>query len=91
MRSLANILCRSIIDGAMTVFHRKYRSQDGSVVSDGNHWLDPEDVLHMDWLADNVDGSIPGYDELLPMARSIVRFEGLYRDTLPPEKGGSPL
>lgn len=86
VRSLANILCEGIIDGTFTVFHRKYRSQDGSVESDGNRWLSPEDVLHMDWLCDCVDGSIPSYDQLLPMARSIVRLQGVYRDALPPEK-----
>lgn len=41
----------------------------------------------MDYLLDNVDGSIPGYDELLPMARPIIRLQGLYRDQLAPEKG----
>ena len=40
----------------------------------------------MDWLCDCVDGSIPSYDQLLPMARSIVRLQGVYRDELPPEK-----
>ncbi len=89
VRSLANILTRGIIDGVFTVFHRKYRSQDGSVVSDGSRWLSPEDALHMDYLLDNVDGSIPGFDELLPMARPIVRLEGVYRDSLPPEKGAA--
>ena len=91
MRSLANILCQGIIDGTFAVFHRKYRSQDGSVVSDGNRWLSPEDVLNMDWLCDCVDGSIPAYDELLPMSRSIVRLQGVYRDKLPPEKEGPTL
>ena len=57
-------------------------------MSDGNRWLSPEDVLLMDWLLDCVDGSIPGYDELLPMARPIVRLQGVYRDSIPPEKGG---
>lgn len=87
VRSLANVLTRGIIDGIFTVFHRRYRSQDGSVVSDGNRWLSPEETLHMDYLLDNVDGSIPGYDELLPMARPIIRLQGLYRDQLAPEKG----
>ena len=91
VRSLANILCQGIIDGTFAVFHRKYRSQDGSVVSDGNRWLSPEDVLNMDWLCDCVDGSIPAYDELLPMSRSIVRLQGVYRDKLPPEKEGPTL
>ena len=91
VRSLANILCQGIIDGTFTVFHRKYSSQDGSVISDGNRWLSPEDVLHMDWLCDCVDGSIPSYDELLPMSRSIVKLQGVYRDKLPPEKEGSLL
>ena len=89
VRSLANILCRNLIDGTITVFHRKYRSQDGSIVSDGNRWLSPEDVLHMDWLVENVDGGIPGFDELLPMSRQIVRLQGVYRDSIPPEKGGA--
>ena len=91
MRSLANILCQELIDGKLTVFHRKYRSQDGKIQSDGNRWLSPEDVLHMDWLLDSVDGSIPGFDELLPMARAIVRIQGIYRDSLPPEKGGAAI
>lgn len=91
VRSLANILCQGIIDGTFTVFHRKYRSQDGSIESDGNRWLSPEDVLHMDWLCDCVDGSIPAYDELLPMSRSIVRLQGVYREKLPPEKEGPLL
>ena len=42
----------------------------------------------MNWLCDYVDGSIPAYDELLPMARSIVRLQGIYRDELPVEKDG---
>ena len=87
VRILANVLTRGIIDGIFTVFHRRYRSQDGSVVSDGNRWLSPEETLHMDYLLDNVDGSIPGYNELLPMARPIIRLQGLYRDQLAPEKG----
>ena len=40
---------------------------------------------------DCVDGSIPAYDELLPMSRSIVRLQGVYRDKLPPEKEGPLL
>ena len=58
---------------------------------DGNRWLSPEDVLHRDGLWDCVDGSIPAYDELLPMSRSIVRLQGVYREKLPPEKEGPLL
>ena len=45
----------------------------------------------MDWLCSGVEGSIPRYDQLLPMARSIVRFQGLTRDQIPPEKEGPIL
>ena len=33
-----------------------------------------------------MEGYIPGYEELLSMARSIVRLQGVYRDNIPPEK-----
>lgn len=45
-------------------------------------------ILHMDWLCDCVSGEIPAFDKLLPMAQSIVRRLGVYRDTIPPEKEG---
>ena len=40
----------------------------------------------MDQLDGAVEGSIPAYEDLLPMARSIVRLQGVYRDQIPPEK-----
>ena len=48
--------------------------------------LSPDEILHMDWLCDRVRGAIPGFDELLPMARPLVRLQGIYRDTIPPDK-----
>ena len=54
--------------------------------SDGDRWFTPEEILHMDWLCDCVDGSIPPYEDLLPMSRSIVRLQGVYREAIPPEK-----
>ena len=54
--------------------------------SDGTHRFTPEELLKMDWLCDNVEGSIPDYDELIPPARELVRLLGVYRDSIPPEK-----
>ena len=40
----------------------------------------------MDWLVDNVCGSIPSFDELLPMSRDMVRELGIYKDEIPLQK-----
>ena len=40
----------------------------------------------MDWLCDNVEGSIPKFEEILPYSQKMVRELGVYRDTIPPEK-----
>ena len=45
----------------------------------------------MDWLCGCVEGSVPAYEDLLPMARQIVRLQGVYRDAIPPEKEGTIL
>ena len=39
----------------------------------------------MNWLCENIEGTIPQFDELLPQSRSLVRLLGLYRETIPPE------
>lgn len=91
VQQLAEILRQGLADGSILPFHRPLRSQDGMLRSDGSHWFSPEEILHMDWLCDCVDGTIPGYEELLPMSRSIVRLQGVYRDSIPPEKEGPIL
>ena len=58
-------------------------AQDGTVKNDGTHTFTPDELLHMDWLCDNVQGSIPSFDQILPMSQSLVRELGIYRDTLP--------
>ncbi|MBE6908612.1 MAG: BMP family ABC transporter substrate-binding protein [Ruminococcaceae bacterium] len=88
---LTELLRRSIADGSLLPFDRPIRSQDGTIRSDGTHWFPPDEILHMDWLAENVDGSIPPFDDLLPMSRGLVRLQGIYRDSIPPEKEGTLL
>ncbi len=83
---LAELLRRNIAEGTLLPFERRIRSQDGALRSDGSHWFSPAEILRMDWLCDSVDGSIPEFDELLPMARPLVRLLGVHRERIAPEK-----
>ena len=87
--ALANILKDGIRSGAIDPFRRRIVAQDGTVINDGSRSLTPDEILRMDWLCDNVIGSIPAYEELEPYAQPIVRQLGLYRDSIPMEKEGS--
>ena len=86
VQNLVQILQKGIHDGTVSPFHRTIRSQDGVLQNDGGQWLMPEEIMHMEWLCDTVDGSIPLFDELLPRSQNIVRLQGVYRDRIPPEK-----
>lgn len=87
--ALARILRRGIADGTIDPFRRRIVAQDGSVKNDGSRSLSPDEVLRMDWLCENVEGHIPGFDEIEPFARPIVRQLGIYRDSIPVEKEGA--
>ena len=91
VRELAGLLRGALVHGELAPFHRRLVRQDGTCVNTGERWLSPEEILHMDWLCDLVDGAIPPYEALLPMAQPIVRLQGVYRDTLQPEKRGPLL
>ncbi|MBR6789729.1 MAG: BMP family ABC transporter substrate-binding protein, partial [Oscillospiraceae bacterium] len=88
VKLLADILQQGIIDGSILPFKRTIFDQAGILRSDGSVSFSPEELLHMDWLCSNVDGSIPSYDMLTPKGQAIVRLQGLYRDEIPPEKEG---
>ena len=86
VHQLARILRRGIGSGSIRPFHCRLYDQSGAQRSDGHHWFDPDELLRMNWLCDSVEGTIPSYEELLPVARQIVRLQGVYRETIPLEK-----
>lgn len=88
---MARLLKQAIASGALDPFACKIFDQDGQMRCDGKAPLTPEEIVKMDWLCQGVEGSIPGFEELLPMSRSMVRLLGLYRDSIPPETEGALL
>ena len=65
---------------------RKIVSQDGNIRNDGTNVFTPDQILHMDWLCNNVIGAIPAFDSLSPKAKEITRLQGIYRDRILPRK-----
>ena len=86
VRILAEMLRKGLQDGSIDPFLRPITAQDGSVKNDGSRKFTPDEILHMDWLCDNVEGSIPAFDEILPISQPMVRALGVYRDEIPAEK-----
>ena len=84
-RTLAVSMMNQIKSGALHPFQRELTAQDGSLKNDGTQDLSSRELLTMDYLSDGVEGAIPGYDELLPMSRALVRELGLHREDLPQE------
>lgn len=80
---LAELLRKSMRERTLDPFRRKLTTQDGRIISDGSRRLSPDELLRMDWLCHNVIGSIPTFDEILPMSQSIVRELGIYKDQIP--------
>ena len=80
------MLKEGIKNGTVDPFLRKVVSQNGTVRNDGMRMLTPEEILQMDWLCDNVIGTIPEFDSLSEKAKVITRIQGIYRDQIPPQK-----
>lgn len=85
-KALANLMIDGIRHGTVNPFLRKIVSQDGMIRNEGSNVFTPEEVLHMNWLCDNVIGSIPDFDDLTAKGQAITRLQGIYRDQIPPSK-----
>jgi basic membrane lipoprotein Med (substrate-binding protein (PBP1-ABC) superfamily) len=86
VRTLAELLRKGLRSGTIDPFCRRITAQDGTVMNDGSRTFTPDEILHMDWLCENVDGRIPGFNEILPISRAMVRALGVYKDEIPAEK-----
>ena len=84
--TLAEHLSKSITNRTLDPFARKILAQDGTIKNDGTHSFTPDELLHMDWLCDNIIGTIPTFEEILPIRQTLVRELGIYRDSIPAVK-----
>ena len=89
VEALAQLLRRQLQAGTLDPFCRKIVAQDGSVKNDGSRGFTAEELLHMDWLCENVEGNIPEFHEIEAFSQPMVRELGLHRDRIPLQKEGT--
>jgi basic membrane lipoprotein Med (substrate-binding protein (PBP1-ABC) superfamily) len=74
---LVELLKNAISSGQFNLFSGPLYSQSGKVRGADNPGLTPEEVIQMDWLAENVIGRIPDMDELTEQARPVLSQQGV--------------
>ena len=77
---LINFLKSSICAGSFKPFDGLIYSQDGIIRCKEGESLLPEDIITMNWLAENVVGEIPKYEELTEEAQMLSGLQGVYKD-----------
>lgn len=73
---LAELLQNGIRTGVSEPFRGPLYSQDGKVL-EAERSLTPDQIINMDWLMENVVGSIPGYNELSEIGKATVDMVGI--------------
>lgn len=86
---LVELMKHSISTGLFHPFAGPLKDQTGNIRCDETDLIKPEDIITMDWLVDNVIGSIPNIDDLIDEAKPVVQLRGLQNTTN--DEGGSSL
>ena len=77
VRNMAGLLEKSICAGLCQPFTGPLYDQAGQVVLDKGKTLTPEQIIDMNWLNENVAGSIPTYSELTETGKATVWIAGV--------------
>lgn len=74
---LVDLLKNTICQGEFNPFAGILYSQNGVIQGDREAALTPEKIITMDWLAENVVGSIPKMSDLADHAKPVVMQQGI--------------
>lgn len=77
MKVLAGMLKEGICSGTLDPFKRRILDQQGNVRNDGTKTYSPVELMQMDWLCENVVGTFPTYEQILPISRPMVDLLGV--------------
>jgi len=76
-RRYADFFRSSLISGAGKPFLTPFYTQSGEIIGSRQNELSLEQIIGMDYLVDNVIGSIPAYDDLSEMGKATVDAAGV--------------
>ncbi len=76
-KKLVHLVKQQIIDNEFSPFQDEIRAQGGVLKNENGYKMSPEEIMKMNWLAENVEGEIPEIDDLREEAKSIVSLKGV--------------
>lgn len=74
---LVQLVESQIRQGSYSPFAGAQYAQGGKLVKALSRPFEAEELIHMAWLADNVDGRVPLLDEVDPTVRSLIELQGV--------------
>lgn len=74
---LITFLTNSIRSGSFHPFESDIYSRDGVCRCSANDKLNPKEIVTMNWLVENVVGTVPKLDEMTDEARELVKLQGI--------------
>ena len=77
---LVSLIKQQIVDETFSPFEGEIYDQNGELKNPDGERMQSEEIMKMDWLVDNVIGTIPVIDELEEEARPIVELKGVRKD-----------
>ncbi len=73
---LIEVVKKHIINNEFHIFSGDLYDQNHILRNDSNHSMSANEIMNMDWLVDNVVGTIPKMDELEEAAKAVVEMQG---------------
>ncbi len=86
-RRYADFFRSSLISGVGKPFLTPFYTQSGEIIGSRQSELTLEQIISMDYLVDNVVGSIPTYDELSPVGQETVDMVGIRQAKMKAKEG----
>jgi basic membrane protein A len=79
-RKMLDYLKAGVISGRVSPFQGEIHSQTGLISGKGDGALSDHDIITMNWLNDNVIGTIPNYQDLNEAGRRVAAVIGVKKD-----------
>ncbi|MBR5289041.1 MAG: BMP family ABC transporter substrate-binding protein [Clostridia bacterium] len=83
VRRLVDLLHERIRSGSLLPLVGPIADQNGVIRAEEGVALTPQEIISMDYLADNVVGRLPECEELLPVAQALVSLQGIGKGQRP--------